>query len=175
MLCHHLGFGPVCDCAVNMGARENVNMSVIWFSARYALFAVIATIFNLSTQRLALFLLSDMSGVVINILIAMLAGTIIGLVVKYLLDKKWIFYDPSDGLVSDGKKFSRYTMTGIVTTAIFWLSETGFWYMFQTDGMRELGAVLGLTIGYIVKYRLDKKFVFGTPNLAMSKTMKDAP
>ena len=26
--------------------------------------------------------------------------------------------------------------------------------------MRELGAILGLTIGYIIKYKLDKRFVF---------------
>ncbi len=146
-------------------------MSVIWFSARYALFAVIATIFNLSTQRIILYLAPEISFVAANIIFAMVAGTFVGLVIKYVLDKKWIFYDPSDDVVSDGKKFSKYTMTGIVTTAIFWLSETGFWYVFETDFMREAGAILGLMVGYIVKYRLDKKFEFGS----MGETLRDAP
>ena len=156
---------------MNSGSNSGTRMSVIWFSARYALFAVIATIFNLSTQRIILYLAPEISFVAANIIFAMVAGTFVGLVIKYVLDKKWIFYDPSDDVVSDGKKFSKYTMTGIVTTAIFWLSETGFWYVFETDFMREAGAILGLMVGYIVKYRLDKKFVFGS----MGETLRDAP
>jgi hypothetical protein len=30
--------------------------------------------------------------------------------------------------------------------------------------MRELGAVIGLTIGYVVKYELDRRFVFTPSN-----------
>jgi hypothetical protein len=29
--------------------------------------------------------------------------------------------------------------------------------------MREAGAVLGLTVGYVVKYRLDRRYVFTGP------------
>ena len=32
--------------------------------------------------------------------------------------------------------------------------------IWQTDLMRELGAVIGLAIGYVVKFQLDKRFVF---------------
>jgi putative flippase GtrA len=39
--------------------------------------------------------------------------------------------------------------------------ETAFWLTWRTDTMRELGAVIGLTIGYVVKYWLDRKYVFG--------------
>jgi putative flippase GtrA len=49
---------------------------------------------------------------------------------------------------------------GIVTTAIFWITETAFWLHWQTEAMRELGAVIGLMIGYTVKYQLDRRFVF---------------
>ena len=42
----------------------------------------------------------------------------------------------------------------------FWGTETAFWLIWKTDLMRELGAVLGLSVGYIVKYNLDRKFVF---------------
>ena len=58
------------------------------------------------------------------------------------------------------KKFSLYTAMGLITTAIFWGTETVFWLIWQTDAMRELGAVLGLSVGYVVKYNLDRRFVF---------------
>jgi putative flippase GtrA len=81
-------------------------------------------------------------------------------VIKYLLDKRWIFYDQGTGLKDHSHKFSLYTAMGIVTTAIFWGTETAFWLIWQTDLTRELGAVIGLSIGYLVKYNLDRRFVF---------------
>jgi hypothetical protein len=35
----------------------------------------------------------------------------------------------------------------------------------RTDAMREIGAVIGLAIGYFVKYNLDKRYVFCNPLL----------
>ena len=49
---------------------------------------------------------------------------------------------------------------GILTTMIFWGFELGFHYFFQTKEMRYLGGILGLMIGYICKYHLDKHYVF---------------
>jgi putative flippase GtrA len=92
--------------------------------------------------------------------LALGAGTIVGLVVKYMLDKRWIFYDFASGVKNHSRKFTLYTAMGIVTTAMFWGAETAFWLIWRTDVMRELGAVIGLTIGYIVKYNLDRRFVF---------------
>lgn len=129
---------------------------------RYAAFAVIATLANLAAQRLVL-LAGDTGG---HFALAVGAGTIVGLVTKYLLDKRWIFLDPETGLKSHGRKFSLYTAMGIVTTAIFWGTETAFWLIWQTDLMRELGAVLGLSVGYVVKYNLDRRFVFTDRRLA---------
>ncbi len=123
---------------------------------RYAAFAVLATLANLGTQRLVL---SGGDGPMAFAL-AIFAGTAVGLVLKYILDKRWIFADQGSGLADHGRKFSLYTLMGIVTTLIFWSTETAFWLLWQTDFARETGAVLGLTIGYIVKYRLDRRFVF---------------
>ena len=122
----------------------------------YALFAVLATLANLATQRLVLGL-GD-SGT--HFAGAVAFGTLVGLVVKYVLDKRWIFADASTGLRAHSRKFSLYSAMGLVTTAIFWGTETAFWLLWQTDFMRELGAVLGLSIGYVVKYNLDRRFVF---------------
>ena len=57
---------------------------------------------------------------------------------------------------------------GLITTAIFWGMETTFWLIWHTDMMRELGAILGLTIGYVVKYHLDRRYVFTDQQLGMT-------
>ncbi|OCX66639.1 polysaccharide biosynthesis protein GtrA [Thioclava sp. SK-1] len=131
-------------------------MSALNIGLLYALFAVVATVINLGAQRLVL---SQGDGVVI-FAAAVFLGTVAGLVAKYLLDKRWIFADTDTGLANHSRKFGLYSAMGLVTTAIFWGAETAFWLIFSTETMRELGAVLGLSIGYIVKYFLDRRFVF---------------
>ena len=123
---------------------------------RYAAFAVLATLANLAVQRLVLI----GGDTTLWFMGAVGAGTIVGLVVKYVLDKRWIFGDTSTGVKAHSKKFGLYTAMGLITTAIFWSTETAFWLIWQTDMMRELGAVLGLAVGYVVKYNLDRRFVF---------------
>lgn len=123
---------------------------------RYAAFAVVATVANLATQRVVL----QVGDTGLHFAAAVGAGTLVGLVIKYLLDKRWIFHDVETGVRNHSRKFSLYTAMGLVTTAIFWGTETAFWLIWQTDMMRELGAVIGLSIGYVVKYNLDRRFVF---------------
>ena len=121
---------------------------------RYSLFAILATCSNLVSQRLVL----GLGNSDVIFIIALLVGTFVGLFLKYILDKRWIFKDTSTGI--QGKKFSLYTAMGIVTTLIFWGVETTFWLIWQSNAMRELGAVIGLSIGYTIKYGLDRRFVF---------------
>ena len=123
---------------------------------RYAAFALMAIIANLATQRAVL----QFGETGVHFSAAVGVGTIVGLVVKYMLDKRWIFYDVATGSKSHGRKFSFYTAMGVFTTAIFWSTETAFWLIWQTDIMRELGAILGLSVGYVVNYNLDRRFVF---------------
>jgi putative flippase GtrA len=123
---------------------------------RYAGFAVLATLANLATQRLVL-MAGQTAG---HIAMAIAAGTIVGLLTKYLFDKRWVFFDTETGLKAHSQKFTLYAGMGLVTTAIFWGTETAFWWVWHTESMRELGAVLGLSAGYIVKYNLDRRFVF---------------
>ena len=123
---------------------------------RYTAFAILATIANLGTQRLVLAVVKGPLGFALAVVI----GTAVGLVLKYTLDKRWIFGDRSTGIANHGRKFTLYTLMGIVTTAIFWGTETAFWLLWHTDVARETGAVLGLAVGYVIKYRLDRRFVF---------------
>ena len=129
-------------------------MSLPVLILRYGAFAVLAVLVNLAVQRGVLALS-------FGLFAALVAGTAAGLVVKYLLDKIWIFGDAETGLAAHGRKFSLYTLMGVATTAIFWGAESLAWAIWQSDAAREAGAVLGLAIGYVVKYRLDRRFVFG--------------
>jgi len=123
---------------------------------RYAAFAVIATLANLGAQRLVLAWDSTAMGYAI----AVICGTGIGLVVKFLLDRRWIFFEKNHELAQQSRQFTLYASTGILTTLLFWTSETLFWWIGGSDAARELGAIIGLAIGYVVKYRLDRRFVF---------------
>jgi len=128
---------------------------------RYALFAAVATVANLGLQRVVLRLGESVPvHPTLVFMAAVFAGTLVGLVIKYALDKRWIFFDRGTGLKQHGTKFGLYTAMGLVTTTIFWGAESLFWFVWHTQAMRELGAVLGLAVGYVVKYRLDRRFVF---------------
>ena len=127
---------------------------------RYTFFALLATLANLATQRSVLWLGEN------NTLftLAVFAGTLIGLLLKYILDKRWIFHDKSMDLKSHTQQFSLYTAIGVFTTLVFWGIEACFWLIWKTTAMRELGAIIGLGIGYVLKYRLDYRFVFNASN-----------
>lgn len=122
----------------------------------YTVVTILATLANLGVQRLVL----AQGNEEVTFALAVGAGTFVGLVTKYLLDKKWIFHDVGAGMKAHTHKFSLYTAMGLVTTAIFWGVETVFWFVWQTDAMREIGAIIGLSIGYYIKFHLDRRFVF---------------
>jgi putative flippase GtrA len=125
---------------------------------RYSAFAVVATLANLGAQRGVLAAYGHDGGTAFAS--AVIAGTGFGLVVKYLLDKRWIFFDRTTGMAAQGRQFGLYTLMGLVTTAIFWATETVFWLTWGTQLAREIGAVLGLSVGYVTKYLLDRRYVF---------------
>lgn len=125
-------------------------------AAAYISFAVIATIFNILTQDILSYLYNGRFDVFISIFI----GTAIGLVIKFILDKRYIFKYHNNKLKKNSQVFVLYTVMGIITTAVFWGFEFGFHYLFATKEMRYLGAIIGLMIGYVCKYYLDKRYVF---------------
>lgn len=131
-------------------------MSPAMIALRYAAFAVLAVLANLGMQR-AVLAFGEGAG---HFVLAVAAGTAVGLVVKYALDKRWIFDDRSTGLRAHQRRFSLYALTGLATTALFWATETAFWLYWQSHAAREAGALIGLGLGYAVKYRLDRRYVF---------------
>lgn len=124
----------------------------------YALFCAVAIVVNIGAQDVALRFWP--SGIWFSIFV----GTGTGLVVKYILDKRFIFRFKPQNIGHDSRAFVLYTIMGVVTTAIFWGFEYGFWLVWETTQARYLGGIIGLVIGYISKYHLDRNFVFNTKN-----------
>lgn len=127
---------------------------------RYLLFAAIAVAANLGSQALVF---GVAGGGPLAFAAALVIGTGVGLLVKYVLDARWIFYAAPTRPAEEGKTFLGYAGTGLVTTAIFWGTEIAFHFGFPAwEEARYAGGALGLAVGYVVKYRLDRRFVFGT-------------
>lgn len=122
---------------------------------RYVLFAVVAGLANLATQELVV-----RAAPHAPIMASVLAGTIIGFVLKYLLDKRFVFLDGYDGHVEEVRKVAVYGAFSVATTLVFWAVELAFWYGFGTSAAKYTGAVIGLALGNYAKYRLDRRFVF---------------
>lgn len=126
----------------------------------YAIFALIATLANLGAQEMVI---RGYDGA-FAVLLAMAAGTGVGLIVKYILDKRYIFRFRTRDLAHDGQTFALYTLMGLITTMIFWGCELGFDQLFASKPMRYLGGIIGLATGYFAKYQLDRRYVFRMEN-----------
>jgi putative flippase GtrA len=122
----------------------------------YALVSAFATVANIGTQAVSMWIYSGTYAVELSVL----AGTAMGFPIKYVLEKKYVFDFKADNLGHDTRLFILYGFMGVFTTAIFWGVEFAFQYIYGTDTMRYLGGAIGLTLGSYIKYHLDKRFVF---------------
>ena len=135
------------------------------FAVLYTLFAAVSTAINIGSQMVSIWFYKGPFSVEISILV----GTAMGLPLRYFLEKRYIFNFTSTNLVHDGKLVVFYSAMGVITTLIFWGTEYAFHLIYDTDFMRYLGGIIGLSIGFYVKYQLDKKYVFvNTSNEAVS-------
>ena len=122
----------------------------------YFLFAGLSTVINICSQMLSMSVYREIYAVEISILI----GTLAGLPLRYILEKRYIFSYQTKNIKHDGKLFLLYSLMGIFTTIIFWVVEYAFHFIFKTDLMRYIGGIVGLAFGYYFKYQLDKNYVF---------------
>jgi putative flippase GtrA len=138
-----------------------MNRSALSIVAAYIMFCVIATVVNLGVQWVLIWIsLQQGLDQRQSWLIAISGGTMAGLAIKYVLDKTYIFEDRSADLGAHARKFSLYTAMGLVTTAIFWCAEAVAFMMFPTSTGMLVGGGIGLAVGYVIKYHLDRRFVF---------------
>ena len=128
---------------------------------RYFSFAIICTILNLGTQFL---ILQGFNQSKYNhdtmVLLAIFCGTFVGLISKFFLDKFYVFMDPTESHNTELRKFFLYSFMGVITTLIFWLTEWCFYITWKNPVAKYVGGLLGLSLGYCLKYILDQRFVF---------------
>lgn len=127
----------------------------------YGILALIATAANIGAQDLTI---RTYNGA-FDILVSVIVGTGVGLVVKYVLDKRYIFRFRASSVAHDTQTFALYAVMGLATTVVFWGFEFGFHQIFETKEMRYMGGIIGLAIGYLTKYHLDKRYVFRMKNV----------
>jgi hypothetical protein len=147
--------GRVHGCGAGLGARGFVK-SATRIAVMYALVSALATFANILTQAVVIWIYSDAYAVELSVL----AGTAVGFPIKYVLEKKYVFYFKAESIGHDTQLFILYGFMGVFTTAVFWGFEFAFHFFFDTDAMRYLGGAIGLTVGAYIKYHLDQRFVF---------------
>jgi putative flippase GtrA len=135
----------------------------------YMAFAVLAIAVNTATQGVTAFATIGVLGPTAEIRIfsfemwyffALGAGTVTGFVFKFLADKFVVFGEKIETAASKrtARQIEVYFLFAILTTAIFWGTETLFKLLWSE--LYLVGGVIGLAIGYSLKYVLDRKFVF---------------
>lgn len=131
----------------------------------YAMFAAFSIVVNLGAQ----WVVDPVTGGGIGVIVSLAIGTLAGVLVKYTLDKRFIFRYHTASAVHEVRTLSVYALLSGVTTVIFWGFELGFGAVLQSAAARYLGGFIGLVIGYIVKYALDKRYTFtgGPTSLAI--------
>lgn len=127
-------------------------------AVRYVLFAAVAIGANLATQWLMLSAVAAPPG--LAVMLALAAGTVVALVVKYVLDKLYIFRDRTSGAQGHLRTFTIYAATGLITTAIFWAIELAAWLADPGGPIMYAAGAVGLAFCYALKYRLDRRFAF---------------
>jgi len=142
-----------------MDLKPNNNyQNTLGLGLKYFLFAIISTIVNIFAQYTVFTFYN-------NIYVGLFIGLLFGLITKYILDKNFIFYSQTKSIFEDSKMFFLYSLTGVFTTFIFVFFEISFYYLFKNEYSKYFGGVVGLGIGYLIKYKLDKKFVFSSGDL----------
>lgn len=122
---------------------------------RYVVAAVVSVIANLLSQE-ATVQASPASPLMVSIVV----GTLVGFAIKYVIDKVWTFRERYTTPLGEAQRVTVSGLFSVLTTFIFWGFELGFYAIWQTDFAKYTGAVIGLGIGYVLKFYLDRRHVF---------------
>lgn len=131
-------------------------LTAIKIALLYTLFAVLSSVINTVSQMLSIWAYKSPYSVEISILV----GTAASLTLRYFLEKRHIFSFTSQNLAHDVKLFILYSAMGVITTLIFLGTEYAFHLIYDKDFMCYVVGVIGLAVGFYVKYQPDKKYVF---------------
>ena len=92
--------------------------------------------------------------------LSILVGTAAGMPPRFILEKRYLFNSESLNHDDNRRLFFMYCGTAVLSTICFWSAEYAFHLIYENEEMRYVGAVIGLTVGFWLKYQLDKNYVF---------------
>ncbi len=93
-----------------------------------------------------------------RVLVGSVLGVGVSYIVKFILDKFIVFQKKSTNLKQTSKEFIKYFLFAIFTTAINIGGQYLLYKVFLWDYL--VAAIIPLAIGYVVKFLLDRKYVF---------------
>ncbi|CAH7425878.1 GtrA-like protein [Vibrio chagasii] len=125
--------------------------------AIYTYATIFSLMVNLTTQ---LVFISFLGESVWTVYLSMLFGTVVGMFAKFILDSYFVFHEEVKCDARGVRRLFTYSFMAIVPTLIFWGFELLFEYFFSSVSMRFFGATIGFILGAILKYNLDKRYVF---------------
>jgi len=130
-------------------------------------FAFCSILINLTIQQISKILLKNTQldfihffNLDIAFIIQLISGTIAGFIFKFIVDKFAIFKNAYAGFKHTSKQIIIYLLFAVITTIIFWGFEISFNHFFKFTNRDLFGGLIGLIIGYTIKFLLDRKWVF---------------
>ena len=136
----------------------------------YMIFAGLSILVNIGTQFVVKIFLGYFNffdlliypakNISLLFLTQLIMGTGTGFLTKFILDKFIVFKEKHKNLAHTLYQMFIYGSFAIITTIIFWSFEISFKILFTMKNSEIIGGLIGLIIGYTVKYFLDKRMVF---------------
>lgn len=143
---------------ISMNKHADRPIERLSLATRYAAFALFSTAVNWAMQ---LAILRTIPGR-FSIYAALFVGTGAGFVVKYLLDKNYIFQHASANRTQEAWVLALYLGTSIVMTAFYLVSQAVIFFVYGEGVVYYASGTAVLLLGYAIKFALDGRFVFGT-------------
>lgn len=123
--------------------------------AKYSFISFISILFNVIAQ----FIFTKLFYYNYNFLIEMFLGSISGVTVKIILDRTYIFYYMNEKSIGNILRFVVYSFFEIISILLFIILEVIFNFFIPIPFSRYLGVIIGLSIGYSIKYHFDKRYI----------------
>ncbi|HNZ27471.1 MAG TPA: GtrA family protein [Spirochaetota bacterium] len=136
----------------------------------YIAFALVSMGVNISVQIIAELVMSTFDivffqqkiygNITYGFGLKILCATIVAFLFKFLIDKHFIFQNKKDGITKNIRQLFVYGFFAIFTTLIFWGTVFIFKLFLEKIIWEIIGSIIGLSVGYTLKFFLDKKYVF---------------
>ena len=157
--------------------KSGTRQAVLYFSFAALTFGLNVLIYSLHyyfvnpwicSQLLSEFILTYYCPEFYRVLFSNLLGIAVGYIVKFILDKFIVFEKRNTDFKQTSKEFIKYFLFALVTTAINLGIQLPL--VFFAGFPSILAYAISLSVGYTVKYLLDRKYVFPQTGTQQERT-----